>query len=585
MSTFADLGLSAPLLKAIEELGYEAPTPIQEQTIGLLRQGHDVIGQAQTGTGKTAAFALPMLDLIDPAVREVQALVLAPTRELAVQVAEATHKYGRYRGIQVLPVYGGQPIERQLRGLRHGAHVVVGTPGRIMDHIRRGSLDLSHVRYVVLDEADEMLDMGFIEDIEWILDHVPTERQTALFSATMPDPIRALAEKYLRDPQTVAVSPERKTVATTEQTYYDVVPSAKLKALTTILDHESPGAAIIFTRTKLAAGELADSLSGRGYSVDALHGDMSQAARDSVMRRFRDGQIEVLIATDVAARGLDIENVSHVINYDMPNDPEAYIHRIGRTGRAGRTGSAITFVTPRERRLLKDIERLAGARIRPMKLPTRADIARRRVEALQTSVRERAQQGDLEPYLALVSDLADELDVAEIAAAALSLAATADRRGPLVMVEPEAEEAETVPVETGMVRLFIDAGRKDGIRPADIVGAIANEADVPGRAIGAIDIYDRFSFVEIPERYRDAVLAVMSRTTLKGHPVTVKVALPRQAAEMEGAAREAGSTARPERRTGGPRGDRPSGRPSGRPWRREGPPGPRRGPKRGHTAG
>ena len=534
ITTFGELGLSEPILKAITELGYEAPTPIQSQTIGLLMAGRDVIGQAQTGTGKTAAFALPMLEKVDPARREVQAIVLAPTRELAVQVAEATHRYGRHRGIQVLPVYGGQPIDRQFRALRQGVHVVIGTPGRVMDHIRRGSLDLSHVTYLVLDEADEMLDMGFIEDIEWILEHVPTERQTALFSATMPEPIQALAQKYLRDPEIVTIVRERLTVPTTEQTYYDVAPSAKLNALTTILDHQTPEAAIIFTRTKLGASELTESLSGRGYSVDALHGDMSQAMRDNVMRRFRDGQIELLVATDVAARGLDIENVSHVINYDIPNDPEAYVHRVGRTGRAGRAGTAITLVTPRERRLLKDIERLSGARIKPMKLPSRADLAARRVEAMKQSIRDRVQQGDLEPYLLVISNLAEEVDVAEIAAAALSLAATADRRGPLMIVEPEEEHVAETPAGDGMVRLFVDAGRKDGVRPADIVGAIANEAGVPGRAIGAIDIYDRFSFVEIPERYRDAVLSVMSRTKLKGHDVTIKVALPKDSlAERE----------------------------------------------------
>lgn len=523
---FAALGLSEPLLKAIAELGYEAPTPIQAQTIGRLMAGQDVIGQAQTGTGKTAAFALPMLERVDPGARQVQAIVLTPTRELAVQVAEAAHRYGRYRGISVLPIYGGQPIERQLRALRQGVHVVIGTPGRVMDHLRRGSLDLSHVRYVVLDEADEMLDMGFIEDMEWILDHLPTARQTALFSATMPDAIQALAHKHLREPATVTIAGDKMTVPQIEQRYYDVAPAHKLNALATILDHEAPGAAIIFTRTKVAAAELTESLSGRGYSVDALHGDMNQAMRDSVMRRFRDGAVEILVATDVAARGLDIENVSHVFNYDIPNDPEAYVHRVGRTGRAGRAGTAITLVTPRERRLLRDIERMTGARIKPVKLPTRADVAARRVEALKSTVRERVGQGDLEPYLALVDSLTDDLDLAEVAAATLSLLANADRRGPLVLVEEEDTPAEESRAATGTVRLFIDAGRKDGVRPADIVGAIANEARVPGREIGAIDIYDRFSFVDIPERYRDAVLAAMSRTTLVGQPVTIKVARP-----------------------------------------------------------
>ncbi|MFN8483182.1 MAG: DEAD/DEAH box helicase [Anaerolineae bacterium] len=529
--TFAELGLSEPILKAIGDLGYEAPTPIQSETIGLLMAGRDVIGQAQTGTGKTAAFALPMLEKIDPKRRQTQAIVLTPTRELAVQVAEATHRYARYLGATVLPVYGGQPIERQLRALREGVQIVVGTPGRVMDHMRRGTLNLSHACYVVLDEADEMLDMGFAEDIEWILQQAPTDRQTALFSATMPEPIRALAQKYMRDPSVIAIEREQLTVPTTEQAYYSVAPAAKLNALATVLDHEAPTAAIIFTRTKVAASELTDSLSARGYSVDALHGDMSQAARDSVMRRFRDGQVELLVATDVAARGLDIENVSHVFNYDIPSDPEAYVHRIGRTGRAGRSGTAVTFVTPRERRLLKDIERLTGATMRPAKLPTRADIAARRVEQLKASVRDRAQEGDLDPYLALVESLSDDMDLAEIAAAALSLAATSDARKALLTAEEARDEEEMsveTPVERGMVRLFVDAGRKDGIRPADIVGAIANEAHIPGRVIGAIDIYDRFTFVEIPERYRDDVLSAMRHTSLHGKPVTFKVAIPRE---------------------------------------------------------
>ncbi|MFN8476058.1 MAG: DEAD/DEAH box helicase [Anaerolineae bacterium] len=530
--TFAELGLSEPILKAVGDLGYEAPTPIQSETIGLLMAGRDVIGQAQTGTGKTAAFALPMLEKVDSKRRQTQAIVLTPTRELAVQVAEATHRYARYLGTTVLPVYGGQPIERQLRALRDGVQVVVGTPGRVMDHMRRGTLTLSHVSYVVLDEADEMLDMGFAEDIEWILQQAPTERQTALFSATMPEPIQRLAQKYLHDPVIITIEHEQLTVPTTEQTYYSVAPAAKLNALTTVLDHEAPTAAIIFTRTKIAASELTESLSARGYSVDALHGDMSQAARDSVMRRFRDGQVELLVATDVAARGLDIENVSHVFNYDIPSDPEAYVHRIGRTGRAGRSGTAITFVTPRERRLLKDIERLTGATMRPVRLPTRADIAARRVEQLKASVRDRAQQGDLDPYLALVESLTDDMDLAEIAAAALSLAASSDGRKPLLTEEEVREEEEAIaaeaPAERGMVRLFVDAGRKDGIRPADIVGAIANEAHIPGRVIGAIDIYDRFTFVEIPERYREDVLSAMRHTTLHGKAVTFKVAIPRE---------------------------------------------------------
>ena len=365
--TFAELGLSQAVLDAIGELGYEAPTPIQEATIGLLMQGRDVIGQAQTGTGKTAAFAIPIIERIDSKLMTergrpaVQALVLAPTRELAVQVAEAIHKFGRKKNVVVLPIYGGQPIDRQLRALRSGVQVVVGTPGRIMDHMRRGTLDLSCIRFLVLDEADEMLDMGFVEDIEWILEEIPKERQTALFSATMPPRITALSSKYMRDAQRIQISsPGKLTVPQIEQAYFEVWQRSKLDALERILDHEDPESVMIFCRTKRDVDELGEHLLGRGYPAETLHGDLSQAQRDRVMKRFRDGSVEILVATDVAARGLDIENVSHVINYDLPDDPEAYVHRIGRTGRAGLNGIAISFAAPDDGWQVRQIERYTG---------------------------------------------------------------------------------------------------------------------------------------------------------------------------------------------------------------------------------
>ncbi len=520
--SFADLGLSDGILATVAELGYEEPTPIQEQTIRLLIEGRDVIAQAQTGTGKTAAFAIPIVERLDPADTHVQALVLAPTRELAVQVAEATHRLGRSKGLTVLPVYGGQPIIRQLHALARGVHVVIGTPGRILDHLRRGTLVLDAVKYVVLDEADEMLDMGFIEDIEAILDAVPAERQMGLFSATIPPRIAALAEKYLRNPQRVTIARTELTMPAIEQWYVEVTARNRLDALTRILDHDEPESAMIFSRTKRDVDELGEALQSRGFAAETLHGDLNQVQRDRVMNRFRSGQVELLVATDVAARGLDISGVTHVFNYAVPEDAEAYVHRIGRTGRAGRTGKAITLVLPNEIRLLRVIERVLRQKIERLRLPTLADVEARRREALKTTLRERIAAGELEPYLQMVGELAEEFDMAEIAAAAARMASDGDR--PLTTVVEEAARESVAGVEPGMVRLILNVGRVSGVRPADIVGAIANEAGLPGRAIGAIDIYDQVAFVEVPAAARDQVIAALLRTTIKGRPVQAQVA-------------------------------------------------------------
>ncbi|HEX2999030.1 MAG TPA: DEAD/DEAH box helicase, partial [Armatimonadota bacterium] len=374
-ASFSDLGLSPETLESVNKAGFETPTPIQIQAIPILMTGEDMIGQAQTGTGKTAAFALPLIERVDPTDDNPQALVVCPTRELAVQGAEAIYSLGRSQGVRVLPIYGGQPIDRQLRGLRRGVQIVVGSPGRLLEHIRRGTLDLSHVSMAILDEADEMLDMGFVEEIELILNELPEGRQIALFSATMPAPIARLAEKYLHNPRRVAIAAAPQTIPQIHQRYYEVMPVHKLEALTRILDMESPSSAIIFCRTKQEVDDLGEHLRGRGYMAEGLHGDMSQAERDRTMQRFRQGQIDLLVATDVAARGLDIESVTHVINYDIPWDADSYTHRIGRTGRAGREGEAITLVSPRERRQLWSIERATGTRIKPVRLPTLADIA------------------------------------------------------------------------------------------------------------------------------------------------------------------------------------------------------------------
>lgn len=522
MTTFGQLGLNEEVLRAIDVIGYEEPTPIQEATIPPLMEGRDVIAQAQTGTGKTAAFAIPIVEQIDTRSRTVQALVMAPTRELAIQVAEATHDLGRVRHVRVLPIYGGQPISRQIHALGKGIHVVVGTPGRILDHLRRETLRLSDVRIAVLDEADEMLDMGFIEDIEAILAQAPTERQTALFSATMPPEMVRLSKKFMRDPVRVTVKAEAATVPEVRQVYYEVGRD-KIDALTRILDFEQPAAAIVFTRTRVGAQEVADALESRGYAAEPLHGDMSQAQREAVLRRFRDGRTEILAATDVAARGLDIEHVSHVINYDIPESPDGYVHRVGRTARAGRRGEAITLVGSRERRQLSYIQRTIGATIERGRLPSPTEVAARRVELFSQTVREAIAQGDYDSYLDIADSLATEFDPVEVAAAALKLAAQA--RG---LTAIQAGEPPSAPAEDGMTRLFLDLGRKDGLRPQDVVGAIANEARIPGRDIGAIDIFPRFTFVEVPSNVANKVIATLNRTTIKGADVRASVARPKE---------------------------------------------------------
>ncbi|GAA5526394.1 DEAD/DEAH box helicase [Herpetosiphon gulosus] len=583
MTTFTELGLGEATLRAITELGYEEPTPIQAQSIGLMLSGNDIIAQAQTGTGKTAAFSLPTIERIDPKAMGVQALILTPTRELAVQVSDAISAYGKYLNIRALPVYGGQPIDRQLRALKRGVNIVIGTPGRLMDHMERGTLDLSTVRTVVLDEADEMLNMGFVDDIEYILERAPKDRQTALYSATMPDEIARLARKYLKSPQMVTIEREQLTVPQIRQVYYEIGARDKFEVLTRILDLEMPTSAIIFCRTKAMVDELGEKLLARGYGAELLHGDLSQAMRDRVMKRFREEQVEILVATDVAARGLDIEHVSHVINYDIPLDPEAYVHRIGRTGRAGRSGVAVTLVTPRERRQLRTIERMTGAPIQRLRLPTIADVVARRREAFKDNLRElieqHNEQGGLEQYLVLAEELAEQYSPTDLAAAAFKMMLgepdlTAE--DPLEMVEDEAtfdarrgdrrdsrdngrrgdrrdngragerggdrggDRAARGPRsgdrnsggrsfrEEGMTRLFVDIGREQGVRPADIVGAIANESGLPGRAIGAIDIFDNFTFVDVPDEAANRVLAALGRTQIRGVKITPTLARPRR---------------------------------------------------------
>jgi ATP-dependent RNA helicase DeaD len=541
-ATFAALGLSTEILDTLALLGYEAPTPIQARTIPALLAGRDLIGQAQTGTGKTAAFALPLLQQLDLKSRATQALVLAPTRELAMQVSEAMHSYAKKLGdVMVLPVYGGAPIFGQMKHLQRGAHVVVGTPGRLIDHLDRGTLDLAKVRMVVLDEADEMLKMGFIDEVERMLSLVPTPRQVALFSATMPEPIARIAKRHLVNPERVEIEHHGIAAPDIEQRFLNVAEGQKLEVLTQMLELEEADAVLIFRRTKNGAAELAEKLGGRGFVAEAMHGDMKQAERETVIRKLRAGKIDIVVATDVAARGLDVEQITHVINFDIPNDVEAYVHRIGRTGRAGRSGVATLFITPRERRMMREIERFTGTQIKPMKMPSRADVAARRIAVFKETLRKELQNGDLDLYVEVVTQLADEgpFDMADVAAAAARLAhgtravstpaAETPQRSSTPFSPPPRGEGGRRPDEgkesdEAKVRLSMAVGKRDGIRPADVVGSIANEAGISGREIGPIEIRDEITYVSIPARYRDDVIAKLGGARFRGRPVNLRVA-------------------------------------------------------------
>jgi len=517
---FGTIPLSKKLIQAIIEMGFEEPSPIQSQTIPLVLDGHDVIGQAQTGTGKTAAFGIPAIERLTDS-RQIQVLVLTPTRELAIQVSEELAKIGKFKRIKTLPIYGGQPIDRQIKALHMGVQMVIGTPGRLLDHIRRRTIKLDGVKMLILDEADEMLDMGFVEDIETIIQQIPVEgRQTLLFSATMPGPIANLARKYMNDPKMIAVSREQLTVPLIDQCYYET--REKLEALCRVLDVETTGKIIIFCRTKRGVDDLVASLQARGYMADGLHGDLSQAQRDRVMKKFRDGKLEILVATDVAARGLDIEDITHVINYDIPQDNESYVHRIGRTGRAGKTGVAITFINPREYRQLKLIEKLTKSRIIRKQLPSAADILDRQREIIKDRLVQTIEQGNFNVYQDIIVDLAADYDPIEIAAGALKLAQEGFKEK--CVVEDDKPNFGNTGAETGMVRLFINIGRAQKIRPEDILRAIAESADIPGNTIGVINIYEKFTFVEIPEDVAERVVSAMHKNSIKGFKINVEPA-------------------------------------------------------------
>jgi ATP-dependent RNA helicase DeaD len=554
---FDQLGLHPQLVQAVGERGYSTPTPIQTKIIPLMLAGQDVLGQAQTGTGKTAAFALPILHLLTPGAGHVQALIVAPTRELAMQVAKAVYEYGRHRDVRVLAIYGGQPYGRQINRLRKGVDVVVGTPGRLLDLIKQKALDLSQVRTVVLDEADEMLSMGFVEDIETILETTPSERQTALFSATLPSPIRRLADQYMHDPQAITIQHQQLTVAAIEQRYYLVNEADKLSALTRLFEVEDITSALIFVRTRLGTGELANELTVRGFPAEVLNGDLSQDARERVMARFRRNQIKVLVATDVAARGLDVDDISHVFNYDLPQDPEVYVHRVGRTGRAGKMGIAITLLTPREQWRLRRIEKYARQKIAKAILPTVMDIQARREEQLMEQVMVWLRRGRCSRERELVTQLVEEgHDMMDIAATALKLARAEEKQRP---IPPIGETVENRPRqgkyrngrvgngnrrmgngngqahngngrdrasknshEKGMVRLTLSAGKEHGTRPNDVVGTIAFHADIPGRTIGAIRIQDQHTLVDVPEKFVTQVLDKSGSYQIHRQAVTIE---------------------------------------------------------------
>jgi len=559
--TFRDLGLSTQILQAVEEAGYETPSPIQAKSIPPLLEGNDLLGQAQTGTGKTAAFALPLLSRIDLKQSKPQLLVLAPTRELAIQVAEAFQSYARHlKGFHVLPIYGGQSYEIQLRQLRRGVHVVVGTPGRVMDHIRRKTLQLDALTGMVLDEADEMLRMGFIDDVEWILEHTPAERQIALFSATMPPVIRKVADKYLNDPVVVKIESKTTTATTIRQRYWQVSGLHKLDALTRVLETEPFEAILIFVRTKNETVELAERLSARGYAAESLNGDIQQNVREKIVDRLKKGKLDILVATDVVARGLDVERISHVINYDIPTDPESYVHRIGRTGRAGRSGEAILFVSNRERRLLNAIERTTRQKIEPMQMPSTSDINVQRVVRFKQRITDTLASGeDLELYTRVVTEYLhdEEIDPTVMAAA---LARMAQGTEPLLLSEreqrpprerreerggkaergerpqreraPRPERTKEAPSplarplkdhpEVDMIRYRVEVGYDDDVKPGNIVGAIANEAEIESQYIGSIEIYDDYSIVDLPDGMPKDTLQDLKKAWVSGKRLNIR---------------------------------------------------------------
>lgn len=525
---FEEMNIADWVLKAVKDMGFEEASQIQSQTIPLIMEKKDIIGQSQTGTGKTAAFGIPCLEMIDDDNRQLQALILCPTRELAIQVSEEFRKLLKFKdSIRVLPIYGGQPIDRQITALKKGAQVVIGTPGRVMDHMRRHTLKMGTVKYVVLDEADEMLDMGFREDIELILEKVPEERQTVMFSATMSDEILNLSKRFMKDPEYIKISRKELTVPQIEQYYFDVKEKNKLEALCRLIDVYSPKLAIVFCNTKKRVDEVTEQLLGRGYFADGLHGDLKQAQRDRVMQKFRSGAIEILVATDVAARGIDVDDVDIVFNFDIPDNEEYYVHRIGRTGRAGKSGTAFTFCAGREIYKLRDIMTYAKTKIEQRLLPTLDDIEQTKTDVFVDKLHNVIKMGGLEKYAEVAERvLDDDTAIIDVAAALIkmqlgdSIEDYSSSENDINIVPKNSSQ----PVGKDMVRLFVNAGKNNKIRAKDIVGAFAGETGVPGQVIGQIEIYDDFAYVDVPFEYAKDIIDGMKNSRIKGKRISIEKA-------------------------------------------------------------
>lgn len=520
---FEELEIDSRIIRAITDMGFEEATPIQAKAIPIVLSGADVIGQAQTGTGKTAAFGIPMLERVDPKDKHLQALVLCPTRELAIQVADEIRRLAKYmHGIKVLPIYGGQDIVKQIRSLKSGVQIVIGTPGRVMDHMRRKTVKFDHVEMVTLDEADEMLNMGFREDIETILEKVPKERQTVLFSATMPKPILEITGKYQKDAQMIKVVRKELTVHNIEQYYFEVSPKSKEEVLSRLLDIYNPTLSIIFCNTKRQVDELVSNLKGRGYFAEGLHGDMKQQQRDRVMNSFRNGRTDILVATDVAARGIDVDDVDIVFNYDLPQDEEYYVHRIGRTGRAGKSGLAFSFVVGREVYKLKDIMRYCKTKITARKVPSLNDVANTKMNKIFDEIGHVIEEEDLGSIMHMIEERIYEEDYTamDMAAALIKMMMGTNESVEL----PDYGEFGNTGAKDGMVRLFINIGKSQKVKPGDILGAIAGESGIPGRLVGTIDMYDKYTFVEVPQEHAREVMMAMKNTKIKGKSINIEPA-------------------------------------------------------------
>jgi ATP-dependent RNA helicase DeaD len=552
---FSELTLSEEMQRAISEVGYEEASPIQAGAIPVLLAGRDVIGQAQTGTGKTAAFSIPAIELINTDSREVQALVLCPTRELAVQVSGEIQKLGKYkRGLSVVPIYGGSSYDRQFRALERGVQIVIGTPGRVMDHIERGTLKLENCKMIILDEADEMLDMGFRDDIETVLKQMPEQRQTVFFSATMSKPIMEMTKRYQKDPQIVKVNHQEMTVTNIEQSYFEVRGPQKKDVLTRLIDMYNIKSGIVFANTKRMVDEIVGDLQAKGYFAEGLHGDMGQQQRQNTLDKFRKGTLEILVATDVAARGIDVDNVEVVVNYDLPADEEYYVHRIGRTGRAGKQGKAFTFVSGRDIYKLRDIMRFTKATIKQERVPSFEDVSEVKTTLMLGSIKEVIDKGNLDKYIARVQRLIDQdqedgVTSLDVAAALLKMTMKEDKRAQESLDASRTQGA----ARPGFTRLFVTMGKKDRLHPRDIVDLIAENTSLTAGKVGDIALYDKFSFVEIPNEFVEEVISQLGRSTIQGRPVAFNIATPRQEgdAQQEGGNRGGFGGDRPRRGPGG----------------------------------